>query len=73
MTQKTTTPKQTDKTKVLEVQIELDLTSPTSTSKAGASIWRGECTTQDGYRLFFQVYSPSPQKAKTTGLKVVAK
>ena len=60
-------------TKIIEVQVELDLDAPTSTSKAGASIWRGEATTSDGYRVFFQVYAPSPQKAKAQGLKVSLK
>ena len=60
-------------TKVIEIKVEIDLDSPTQKSRAGSSIWRGEAVTSDGYRLFFQIYEPSPQKAKAQGLKVSLK
>ena len=46
-------------TKVISVQVEVDLDAPTQKSRAGLKIWRGEAATSDGYRLFFQIYAPS--------------
>ena len=63
----------TAKTKVISVQVELDLDAPTQTSRGGMKVWRGECTTPDGWRIFFQVYEPAKKIEKATGLKVTAK
>ena len=60
-------------TKIISVQIELDLDAPTSQSRGGVPVWRGEATLEDGFRLFFQIYSPKAEKPQAKGLKVVAK
>ena len=66
-----TTPKAN--TKVISVQVEIDLDNPTAVSRGGLKIWRGEGTTQDNWRVFFQVYEPAKQKANAQGLKVSLK
>ena len=61
------------KTKTIQVQVELDLDAPTTESRGGVKVWRGEATTADGWRVFFQIYEPAKQKAKAQGLKVSLK
>ena len=68
-----TTKKLTDNVKLIQVQIELDLNNPTASSRAGVGIWRGEAILEDGFRIYFQVYAPAPEKPKAQGLKIVAK
>ena len=68
-----TTKKLTDNVKVIQLQVELDLDAPTSQSKAGVGIWRGEAVTSDGWRIFFNVYAPAKERQKPQNVKVVAK